>query len=349
MDYSTITRLEDLPVEILMEIFIYFTADKLHFSFAQLNNRFNLILKSLSNLALVVNEHVDSSVLSFFYSFNKILVKPDKLYIRCNCKFHSINGGNCLYEIYPDSDNWWYPHYSEEIENIICSDICSQLQTLVLPATSLHLAQLIFCGKFSRLRICHLGKCKPIIFPLPTTVHLHNRRQLTIRQQNGCALETILLICPSLVYLDFSCDDAIPSFVRINNYCFSSMKYLRLGRLKKFFFHNEEFDFLLSLFPNLRQFHLVADQSYVNVETIEFREIASCLRHQCPLLKILVLCIYMQRHMRFHHSIGSFKEITQMHDLFNYVDKCESRLIISSHGFIQHQAYNYRYSRPSSK
>ncbi|CAF4023842.1 unnamed protein product, partial [Adineta steineri] len=287
MDYSTITRLEDLPVEILMEIFIYFTADKLHFSFAQLNNRFNLILKSLSNLALV-------------------------LYIRCNCKFHSINGGNCLYEIYPDSDNWWYPHYSEEIENIICSDICSQLQTLVLPATSLHLAQLIFCGKFSRLRICHLGKCKPIIFPLPTTVHLHNLRQLTIRQQNGCALETILLICPSLVYLDFSCDDAIPSFVRIKNYCFSSMKYLRLGRLKKFFFHNGEFDFLLSLFPNLRQFHLVADQSYVNVETIEFREIASCLRHQCPLLKILVLCIYMQGHMSFHRSIRSFKEITQM-------------------------------------
>ena len=69
MDYSIITRLEDLSVEVLMEIFVYFTAYEIYLSFSQLNNRLNLILKSLPNLVLVIHKHLDPSVLSFFYSF----------------------------------------------------------------------------------------------------------------------------------------------------------------------------------------------------------------------------------------------------------------------------------------
>jgi len=75
MDYSIINRLEDLPVEVLTEIFVYFTAREIYLSFSQLNNRLNLILKSLPNLVLVIHEHLETSALSFFYSFNKILIK----------------------------------------------------------------------------------------------------------------------------------------------------------------------------------------------------------------------------------------------------------------------------------
>ncbi|CAF1429835.1 unnamed protein product [Rotaria sordida] len=211
----------------------------------------------------------------------------------CNCQSHPINGGNRLYEIYPTWDNGWFPHYSNEIENIIRSDIYSRLQSLVLPAASSKLTQLIFRGEFPRLKICHLGRCELIILPLSMTIPLQNLRQLTIRtrRQNGCQFETILLACSSLMHLDFSCDDVIPSFIFINH-CFPSMKYLRLGRLKNLFFHNGQFDFLLSIFPNLLQFQLTANQCRENVETIKFREIAHYLRHRCPSLKILVLCIY---------------------------------------------------------
>ncbi|CAF1320044.1 unnamed protein product [Rotaria sordida] len=268
--------------------------------------------------------------------------------MRCKCQSHSINGGNRLFEIYPTLDNEWHPRYLNNIENIIRSDICSRLQSLVLPATSPELIQLIFHGEFPCLRICHLGQCKPIILPSSMTIQQLNFRQLTIREQNGHELERILLVCSSLVYLDFSCDNVIPPFIFINR-CFSSMKYLRLGRLKNFFFHNGQFDFLLSLFPNLLQFYLTANQCRENVETIIFREIAHYLRHRCPLLKILVLRIYMQGHMRSSYSIGNFKEITEMHSLFNYIEKCDSRLMITSHGFIQHHVYTRRYARPSFK
>jgi hypothetical protein len=349
MDYSIITRLEDLPGEVLMEIFVYFTSGEIYWSFSQLNNRLNLILKSLPNLVLVTHKHLDPSIVSFFYSFNKILIKFRGSCMRCDCQSHSINGGNRLFEIYPTLDNEWYSPYLNDIENIIRPDICSRLQSLVLPATSPELTQLIFRGEFLRLRICHLGKCEPIILPLSmTTIQQLSFRQLTIRGQNGYDLEKILMICSSLNYLDFSCFNVIPPFIFINH-CFPSMKCLRLGRLKNFFFHNGQFDFLLSLFPNLLQFYLTADQCREHVETIKFREIAHYLRRRCPLLKILVLRIYMQRHMRCSSSIGSFKEITEMHSLFNYVCKCDSRLMITSHGFIQHQVYTRRYARPSSE
>jgi len=167
MDYSIITRLEDLPVEVLMEIFFYFTAGEIYFLFSQLNNRLNLILKSLPNLGLVIRKHLDPSVLSFFYSFNKILIKFSGSHtLGYNCQFHSINGGNRLFEIYPILDTEWFPRYFNKIDNIIRPDICSRLQSLILPATSPELTQLIFRGEFLRLRFCHLGQCKPIILPI---------------------------------------------------------------------------------------------------------------------------------------------------------------------------------------
>ena len=99
-------------------------------------NRLNLILKSLPNLVLVVHKHLDPSVISFFYSFNKILIKFYRSRVSCNCQSRSINGGNRLFEIYPTLDNQWYSHYLNKIENIIRLDICSRLQSLVLRATS---------------------------------------------------------------------------------------------------------------------------------------------------------------------------------------------------------------------
>jgi len=347
MDHKIITRLEDLPVEISIEIFHYLTPDELYLSFSQLNSRLNSILKSLPGLILLTWNHLDPSVVSFFNSFKAIHIVSRYLELGCRCKSHSINGGNRLFDMYPSLDVYWHPRSPNGIKNIIRPDICLRLESLVLPAASLKLAESIFRGEFPRLKICHLGKCKPIVFPLSMNVEFQNLRQLTIREQNGCALDKILSICPFLVHLDFSCHDVIFPFVRTTR-CFSSMKYLRLGRLEKFLFHNGQFDFLLSLFPNLLQFHLTVDQCDEHVETIELKKIANCLLHRCPLLKILAFNIYMQGDMRSYFSYG-FKKITEMHFLFNYISKCESLIMISSHGFVPHHVYCRRYVRPSSE
>ncbi|CAF4337373.1 unnamed protein product, partial [Adineta steineri] len=113
------------------------------------------------------------------------------------CQPHSINGGNRLYEIYPEIDHGWYPkfhedrfpYYPSKIDNIIHPENYSRLQSLVLPNASSKLTQLIFHGEFSRLKVCHLGRCGSIILLRSMTIQLQNLRQLTIRKQQGHVLE----------------------------------------------------------------------------------------------------------------------------------------------------------------
>ncbi|CAF1239982.1 unnamed protein product [Rotaria sordida] len=344
MNHSIVTQLEDLPVEIFTEIFDYFTAAEIYVGFAQLNDRLNSILKSLHNLIFVTEYDLDP-ILSFFHSFKAIHVKICHSGLYSLFKPYIIKGGHRLFQRYPSLDYHWYPHPLNEIENIR-PDICSQLRSLILPTSSSQLVQMIFNGEFPLLEICHLGKCDPIILPLSTTTQLPSLRQLTIREQNGNTLEKILLMCPSLIYLDFSCNDVIPKFV-FTTRCFSSMKYLRLGRLMDFMFHNGQFDILLSFFPSLHQFHLIVNQSHKSFEIIQFAEVAEILLHRLPSLKILDLRIYMMDLMYLLHSTQGLKLIARMHPLFKYILQCNSLVMITSYGFVPNYAYTRRFVRPS--
>ncbi|CAF3534297.1 unnamed protein product, partial [Rotaria socialis] len=176
--------------------------------------------------------------------------------MRCSCQSNFINGSNCLFEIYLAWDNERYFNYLNHIENIIRPDICSRLQSLVLPATSPELTQLIFRDEFPCLRICHLGQYKPLNLPLTMPIQQRSFSQLSIREQNGYDLKTILFICAG---------------------CFPSMKCLRLDCLENFIFHSGQFDF-------------TADQCREHVKIIKFREIVDYLRYRCPLLEIVSIC-----------------------------------------------------------
>ena len=209
-----VTRLEDLPVEILIEIFDYFAADEIYLSFSQLNDLLNSTIKFMCNVILISKKHVDPSNLSFFHSLKAIHIDFD--YSRGGNTYvpFFIKGSHRLFQIYPLFDWNWCSDPLNGIENIIRPDICSQLQSLLLPVTSSILVQSIFHGEFPRLERCHLGICKPIGLLLSTTIQVRNLRQLTIRQQKGCDLEKILSICPFLIYFDFSCiDDVLSPFI----------------------------------------------------------------------------------------------------------------------------------------
>ncbi|CAF3809152.1 unnamed protein product [Rotaria sp. Silwood1] len=347
MDHSIITRLEVLPVEIFIEIFDYFTAIEIYLAFAHLNNRLNSIVKSLPNLIFVTKNHLDP-ILSFFYSFKAIHVEIHQPKLRSLSKSNIIRNGNSLFQTYSSLDNGLFHHPLDEIENIIRPDICSQLQSLILPSSSPKLVQSIFNGEFPRLEICYLGKCKPVVLPLSTTtIQLQNLHHLTIRRQDGSAFEKILSVCPSLIYFNFSCNNAIPPFV-FTTCCFSSMKYLRLCHLRGFLFHNGQFDLLLSFFPNLRQFHLCVNQCKQHKETIEFEMIANILLHRLPFLKIFDLRIGLIDYMCFSYLVQQFLN-AQMHPLFKYILQYDSFFTITSHVFVPNCAYSYEYARCSSE
>jgi hypothetical protein len=347
MDQSMIIRFENLPVEIFMEIFDYFTANQLYLSFSQLNSRIDSILKSLNNLILMVKDGFEPSVSSFFHSFKAIHIDFDHLLVCIFYKSYIIPDGHHLFQTYSVWDNSWYHRRSKEEEDIIRPDIRFRLQSLVLPATTSKLIQSIFTGEFPRLEICHLGECDPFIFPSQTTLQLYNLRQLKIRRQNGSELEKLLSICSSLIYLDFSCSNVIPPFV-VTTHKYPFMKYLRLSRLKSFLFHDGQFDDLLSLFPNLLKLHLIVDQCRRKKEIIRFENIANRLCHRLARLKILDLRIFMTKYMPCLPSSFNLRQISELHSLFKYVGRCQTLLIITSHDFIPNYCPS-RYVRPSSE
>jgi hypothetical protein len=56
MDHSVVTHMEDLPVEILMKIFEYFTAGEIYLSFSYLNSC--MPIYSLYHSMLKTSQHV---------------------------------------------------------------------------------------------------------------------------------------------------------------------------------------------------------------------------------------------------------------------------------------------------
>jgi hypothetical protein len=334
MDEASALQLEDLPVEILVKICRYLSARELYSSFSRLNIRLDSILKSLCTLFLITVPHWDP-VLSFFDSYHGV-----QIYFNDLCP-STLSQFNFTYFIGVRSFSIFHSSYSdrfiepiEQLERFICPDLCPYLQSLQIPYCSQKLADWIFTDAFPHLKRCHLYDVpyQNIVLPSSSNNKLPAFRQLTIRQLNGDVLENILLLCSSLRYLDFFCNSKLSPFIHVNA-PYTSLKRLRLSRLKCFLFHDGQFDSLLSLFPNLTLFDLTVEQHHLYIETIDFVKIGQCLRYRLPRLSSLELRIYVT--LRNHSSLWRYnsEEICQLHPLFKYFNKSDDLLHIASLDF----------------
>jgi len=209
----------------------------------------------------------------------------------------------------------------------------------------------IFTGAFPHLKVCHLydDTYSKIVLSSLTNNRSQALRQLTINDRDGDEFEMILSLCPNLSYLDFSCDSVLPPFNHLNS-PYSSLKHLRLFRLKQFLFHhNDQFDSLLSFFPNLIYFDLTVDQCPASNETLDFDRIAQYLRHRVPHLRELKLRIYVTSRSRSSFSRHTFKRISQMHPLFKCFGRSGSLVHIASFDFTEKYYYDRHFVRPSSE
>jgi hypothetical protein len=349
MDYMNVFQLEDLPVEILVEIFQYLTTHELYFSFSHLNIRINLILKSLPNLNLITTYHADP-VLSFFNSFKAIQLKFNRFNSSLLSEFNFSNFVNIhSFMICSETHSDDYIKPIEQINIFICPDLCPQLQSLWLPYCSQSLTECIFAGAFPYLKICHLYDTtyRKIILLSPTINILPSLCQLTIGDIMGYEFEKILIRCPNLRYLDFTCYGVLPRFCYLNS-SYSSLKHLRLSRIESFSFHNGQFDSLLSFFPNLIHFDLTVYRCPSYDETIDFEKVAHCLHHHLPRLRRLEFYIYLTNNNHCLYFPYSLEQISQLHPLFICLAKDRSLLHIASYDFTSIHYYNRRYLRPAS-
>ena len=344
------SQLEDLPMEMLIEIFRYLSVHELCLSFSQLNSRINSILKSLCNLILITISHSDP-VFSFFNSFAAVQIhfndsKSSTLSQFNFSNFIGVQSFTIFRSIYSDR----YIEPIEQLEKFLCPTLCPHLQSLRIPYCSQTLADWIFTGTFPCLEICHLYDTpyQKIILPLSTTKILPALRQLTIQERSGDEFEQILLSCPNLSYLDFSCNCALSSFVHIN-VPYTSLKRLRLSQLKHFLFHNGQFDSLLSFFPNLIHFDLTVDQCREHDETIDFVQIAQCLHRHLPRLTLFELRIYVTLRNRFSFYRHTFQHISRLHPLFKCFGRIDGLVHVASFDFNSIYHYDRRFVRVSTE
>ena len=346
MNVTSVLRLEDLPVELLMEIFRYLSVHELYFSFSSLNRRLNTILKSLRNLILITTSHCDP-VFAFFDSFAAVQIHFNSSNSSPLSQFNFSNFMNIqsfiiCRSIYSDE----YLEPIDQLEKFICPILCPHLRSLRIPYCSQTLANWIFTGAFPHLKICHLydTSYEKIVLPSSTVNTLPSLRQLTIEERTGDEVKKILLLCPNLSYLNFSCNCAWTSLVYVNA-PYSSLKRLRLSRLRNFLFHNGQFDSLLSLFPNLTHFDLTVDECPEHDETIDFTQIAQALQHHLPRLISLEWRIYLTLRNRSSFYRHTFNQISQLHPLFNCFGRVAGLLHIASSDFTSIYHYDRQFVR----
>jgi hypothetical protein len=346
MNGSTILRLEDLPIEILIEIFQYFWAHELYCSFSHLNIRLNSILKSLPNLILIVASHWDRPF-SFFHSVHTIQIHFNNLtpsYLSQYDFSHCTGIRSFLICSMMSSNSYLEP--IEHIDRFICPDLCSQLGSLWLPYCSQKLADWIFSGAFPRLKICHFSDAmnSTLVLPSSTNHSMPVLHHLTIQRQTGDDFEKILLLCPNLKYFDYYCNSTLPPFIHCNS-PYLSLKRLRLSEIESFVFHNGQFDSLLSFFPSLTYLALAVYQCRLHNEAIDFARIAQNLRHRVPCLKLLELRIHTTIRNRSSFFRHSFMQISQMHPLFICFGRSNSSLHIASFDFTSTHHYHRSFIR----
>ena len=178
---------EDLPNELLLDLFGYFNLDELYQTFWNLNQRLNGILKSLSNLSVVIDDVSPCQSLEIFSR----QIHRLKLTI-----------SNCLdFTRFPQLEILEITRTTSCHLEQIRSDILPDLTDLTL-STSFYVSlpnQLlndIFNNGFSSLRRVHLGRVdlfrSSICFHSPSLQSIH----LTFIDPN--LLPQILLFCPNL-------------------------------------------------------------------------------------------------------------------------------------------------------
>ncbi|CAF1239174.1 unnamed protein product [Adineta steineri] len=345
MDEINVYRLEDLPVEILFEIFTYLKPEELYSSMAHLNIRMNMILKKQPNLKISI--YCLKPALSFFDLFTSLTIK---LYDRSELHLYQFQYLNLInlrsLNINILRLQWWTVVSEDELNAFINPDRCPLLRYLRLSGCTTKLTEFIFTGAFPYLKKCIIKNCQEF-FSTSLKASAKTLHYLHMNSENGNDFHRMLSMCPKLKHLHFHSDEVPSTLLRNVRYRF--LKCLEIERPDNFLFHDGQFDIFLSYFPNLINFDLTVAHSRNHDEIVNFAQVADCLRRRIPRLKKLKLNIYLRRNYPFQLFYGQLPLIAQMHELFRSVNKCQSLIYIRSFDFNPSYIDYWHYIRPASE
>ena len=311
--------LEDLPNELLSDVFTYIDARTLYHCFYNLSYRFNGLLESLTRLCLVLwksnNDYYDDLFASRIHT---LVVHTDVVFTLSRY----INVRHLI--LFNSKDN--------QISQIKIHGYHLQTISLISPQcfyTTFGLHEMIFSNKLPHLKSCYL-----------TTVYLPSielrqvswsqspsLRSLRISSRDSLIHVAVLNACPNLVFLDlflFQLDDTTLDVKPHRN--LRRMKFI----LDKFFWPQDDriFETFFFAMPCLKRLNIqrsAALPERLN-DLLQFDWLARIIIRQLPVLKQFIFSLHLFRSYEFDRSKLD-KYICQMqtnfvHSFQNYKHYC---------------------------
>jgi len=244
---NSLIRLENLPNELLTDIFKYIDARMLYQNFYNLNYRFNILLKSLTQLCLVLWPLQDDNYDDLFASrVHTLVVHYDVIFILSRYK-------HVRRVVLFNSKH-------DQISQIMIEGSHLETISLISPRcfyTTFNFHEMIFSNKFPHLNSCYLTtvyspsiEVRQLSWSQSPSLH-----SLRISSRDSLIHVSILNACPNLYFLDLSLYQLDPTPLDIKPH--RNLKRLKFI-LNNFTWPSDEtiFETFFFLIPYLKQLNI---------------------------------------------------------------------------------------------
>ena len=301
------TTLEQLPSEVLLEIFDYLPPHDLYEAFTGLNAHLTTVCTSLFNLHLTLHEDWDDqrrALPSFAAHVRTLIVKHDE-----PIDFSALPNIRSLKLCRPTANQCdaIEAHMLPQLEHLA-------IENLYFSDHSEQLCRRLLSSSFSRLHTCRIDR---MTLDRSLAHCSSSLRKLTISPGTWKSdhYQRLLRACPNLTYLrllhvremPFSmCSDrTTPTHLSLRRLC------VHFSSLGKDWF--QQLDSFLAMVTQLRDFTLCIDQNQ-NTEAFPFDSMAYLLQHRVPDL------VHFKARIALNTSLAAESDaIQQLHPLFAHV------------------------------
>lgn len=189
------TLLENLPNELIMEIFEYTKIQDLAIAFWNLNQRFNQLLKSLKYLSLIITK--SQSYESFLFSqqiIRLVIVTLDNIHLKSFINLRTL------------ILNWADENQLKQIQsNILPNLIYLSIAISLSFSSKQQITSDVFSNQYPSLRYADLGKID--MSTISSWSQSPSLRSISILSPNINIIPLILQSCPQLIYFKVAIND----------------------------------------------------------------------------------------------------------------------------------------------
>lgn len=267
------TRLEDIPNELVVQIFNYLDLRDVFLAFSNLNSRFNQLIRPFENLRLILSDnHQDS--------FDHCSPLADTLIFNDEISIHRTSFSNVRHVIIYCS----------------CDDILSEINPRNLPLleyvsicnsllVKIDLYKRFFAQQFLHLKFCNLSGSVPMQAK-------QSKSSFRCLKMGGIDLETyecVLRACPNLFYLKFrmlKCDQRLSNRIETHQI----LKHLLIDvEISGWPLNDNLFERFVQLVPNVQQLNVYTSNftSRIQETIIDYDWLASIIAQRLIFLQQL--------------------------------------------------------------